>query len=88
MDQGIPMKVEIQSDSSTSNSLTDRLGAGPRTKHIDTRNFQVQERAQYQVGSDHGSPLHPLQDDGHLLNRADVGGAEQETESANCQSWF
>ena len=33
----LPMKVEIQSDSSTANSLTDRLGAGPRTKHIDTR---------------------------------------------------
>ena len=36
-DLGIPMKVEIQSDSSTANSLTDRLGAGQRTKHIDTR---------------------------------------------------
>ena len=36
MDLGIPMKAEIQSDSSTSSSLTDRLGAGPRTKHIDT----------------------------------------------------
>ena len=33
---GIPMKVEIQCDSSTANSLTERLGAGPRTKHIDT----------------------------------------------------
>ena len=31
---GIPMKVETQSDSSMTNSLTDRLGAGPRTKHI------------------------------------------------------
>ena len=30
---------EIQSDSSTANSLTDRLGAGQRTKHIDTRFF-------------------------------------------------
>ena len=29
---GIPMKVEIQSDSSTANSLTDRLDAGQRTK--------------------------------------------------------
>ena len=38
-DLGIPMKMEIQSDSSTSNSLTDRLGAGQRTKHIDTRYF-------------------------------------------------
>ena len=43
MDLGIPMKVEIQSDNSTSSSLTDRLGAGPRTKHIDTL-FWVQER--------------------------------------------
>ena len=33
MDLGIPTGVEIQSDSSTANSLTDRLGAGPRTKH-------------------------------------------------------
>ena len=41
MDLGIQMKVEIQSDM----SLTDRLGAGPRTKHIDTRYFLGQERA-------------------------------------------
>ena len=34
-DLRIPMKIEIQSDSSTANSLTDRLGAGQRTKHID-----------------------------------------------------
>ena len=40
------MKVGILSDSSTANSLTDRLGAGPRTKHIDTRYFWVQERVQ------------------------------------------
>ena len=40
------MKIEIQSDSSTSNSLTDRLGAGQRTKHIDTRYFWIQERVQ------------------------------------------
>ena len=45
-DLGIPMKIEIQSDSSTSNSLTDRLGAGQRTKHIDTRYFWIQERVQ------------------------------------------
>ena len=45
-DPGIPMKVEIQSDSSTANSLTNRLGAGPRTKHIDTRYFWVRERIQ------------------------------------------
>ena len=38
-DLGIPMKIETQSDSSTANSLTDRLGAGQRTKHIDTRFF-------------------------------------------------
>ena len=31
------MKVDIQSDSSTANSLTDRLGAGQRTKHIQER---------------------------------------------------
>ena len=41
-DLGIPMKIEIQSDSSTANSLTDRLGAGQRTKHIDTRYFWLQ----------------------------------------------
>ena len=40
---GIPMKIEIQSDSSTSHSLTARLG---RTKHIDTRYFWIQERVQ------------------------------------------
>ena len=43
-DLGIPMKIEIQSDSSTANSLTDRLGAGQRTKHIDTQYFWTQER--------------------------------------------
>ena len=43
---GIPMKIEIQGDSSTSNSLTDRLGAGQRTKHIDTRCFWIQDRVQ------------------------------------------
>ena len=46
-DLGIPMKVEIQSDISTANSLTDRFGAGQRTKHVDTRYFWVQERVQY-----------------------------------------
>ena len=45
-DLGIPMKIEIQSDSSAANSLTDRLGAGQRTKHIDTRYFWIQERVQ------------------------------------------
>ena len=45
-DLGIPMKIEIQSDSSTANSLTDRLGAAQRTKHIDTRYFWIQERVQ------------------------------------------
>ena len=39
------MKVEMQSDSSTSNSLTDRLGAVLRTKHIDTF-FWIQEQVQ------------------------------------------
>ena len=45
-DLGIPMKIEIQSYSSTANYLTDRLGAGQRTKHIDTRYFWIQERVQ------------------------------------------
>ena len=45
-DLGIPMKIEIQSDSSTANSLTDRLEAGQRTKHNDTRYFWIQERVQ------------------------------------------
>ena len=40
---GIPMKIEIQSDSSTANSLTDRLGARLRTKNIDTLYFCIQE---------------------------------------------
>ena len=33
-DLGFPVKIEIQSDSSTAHYLTDRLGAGQRTKHI------------------------------------------------------
>ena len=45
-DRGLPTKIEIQSDSSTANSLTDRLRAGQRTKHIDTRYFWIQERVQ------------------------------------------
>ena len=45
-DLGIPMKIEIQSDSLTANSSMDRLGTGKRTKHIDTRYVWVQERAQ------------------------------------------
>ena len=45
-DLGIPMKIEIQSDSSTANWLTDRLEAGQRTKHVDTRYFWTQERVQ------------------------------------------
>ena len=44
IDLGVPMLVEIRSDSSTSNSLTDRLGTGPSTKHIDTRYFWIQAR--------------------------------------------
>ena len=43
-DLGISMKIEIQSDSSTATSLTDRLGAGQRTKHTDPRYFWIQER--------------------------------------------
>ena len=42
-DLGNPMKIKIQSDSSTANSLTDRLGAG---QHIDTRYFWIHERVQ------------------------------------------
>ena len=45
-DLGNPMKIKIQSDSSTANSLTDRLGAGQRTKHIDTGSFWIHERVQ------------------------------------------
>ena len=45
-DLGIPMKIGIPSDSSTANSLTDRLGAGQRTKHFGTRFFWIQERVQ------------------------------------------
>ena len=45
-DMGIPMKIEIQSVSSTKNSLTDRLGAGQRTKHIHTRYLWIQQRVQ------------------------------------------
>ena len=45
-DLGILMKIEIQSDSSTTSWLTDRLGAGERTKHIDTRYFWIQARVQ------------------------------------------
>ena len=45
-DRGIPMKTEIQSDSSTANSLTDRLEAGQRTIHIDTRYFRVRPEHQ------------------------------------------
>ena len=46
----IPMKVEKLSDSSTGNSLTDRLGAGPRTRHMDTR-----ERVGVVIHQDSGS---------------------------------
>ena len=45
-DLGIPLKIEILCDSSTANSLTDRLGAEQRTKHIDTRYIWIQERVQ------------------------------------------
>ena len=38
--------IEIQSESSTSNSLTDRLEAGQRTKYTYARFFWIQERAQ------------------------------------------
>ena len=45
-DLGIPMKIEIQSDSSTANSVTDRLGAAQRTKHTDTWYSWTQKRMQ------------------------------------------
>ena len=45
-DLGIPMKFEMQSDSSTANSLTARLGAGQRKKHIDTRYIWIREQVQ------------------------------------------
>ena len=65
------MKIELQSDSSTTNSWTDRLGARERTEHIDTRYFWKQERVQDAdlrslqdwYSTDHGSHT-PLQDDG------------------------
>ena len=55
-DVGLPMKFEMRSDSSTANSLTKRLGAGQRTKHIDTRHFldtrtSSRRRPQYQEGA-------------------------------------
>ena len=37
------MKDEILSDSSMTHSSTDRWRAGPKTKHIDTRYYRVQE---------------------------------------------
>ena len=46
MDLGTQIKIEIQIDSSTASSLTDRLGAGPRTKHTDIRQLWGQERVQ------------------------------------------
>ena len=48
VDPGIQMKAEINSDRSTSNSLTDRLGAGPRTKHMHTTFWGVQGRVKFQ----------------------------------------
>ena len=45
-DPGFILKVEIQSDSSTAISLTGRLGAGARTKHIDSLFFGVLDRVQ------------------------------------------
>ena len=44
-DLGIPMKIEIQSDSSAANSLMGRLGAGQRTKHIE-KTAQMLEKNQ------------------------------------------
>ena len=54
--KSIPMKIKIPSDSLTAKSLTDRLGAGHREKHTDTRYFWIQGtsprwRPQYQEGA-------------------------------------
>ena len=46
IDLGIQIHVKIPSDSSMTDSLTDRLGARPRTKHIDTLNFGIHELVQ------------------------------------------
>ena len=46
MDLEMPMNVEIHSVISKATSLTDWLGAGLRTKHIDARYFWVQQRVQ------------------------------------------
>ena len=46
MDLEIQVKVEFRSGSSTANSLTVWLEAGPRSKHIDTKCVWVPERAQ------------------------------------------
>ena len=46
-DLGIPMKIEIQSDSSTASSLTDLLGARQETKHVGPRGtFWIPKRVQ------------------------------------------
>ena len=123
MDLGMAMKVGKQSDSSTANSLTDRLGARPRTKHTDTQYFWVQERVQ--DGDFRNKKVStakklcrcwneaclcfsttttlqvcriglPLTRDpsfhyrmmGDLLNRADLGGTEQKTETDTCHNWL
>ena len=49
MDVRSPMKVETQSDRSTTNSLTDRLGAGPERNTLIHYTFGVQERVQERV---------------------------------------
>ena len=43
-DLGIPMKIEVECDSSIAIFLLDRWRAGQRTKHIDTRYFLMRER--------------------------------------------
>ena len=57
------MKIEIQSDSSTANSLTDRLGPGQRTKHIEKTAQMLEPKPSLWYSADHGSTL-PLQDEG------------------------
>ena len=62
-DLEIPMKIEIQRDSSTANSLTGRLGPGQRKKHIEKTAQMLEPGPSLWYSADHGSTL-PLQDEG------------------------
>ena len=88
MDLGIPMKVEMQSDSSTSNSLTDRLGAVPRTKHRDTRynsgtRTSSRWRPQYQEGAHRGKIVQMLERSQSLLQHHNNTASLQDLHSAD-----